>query len=69
MSCHLLCARVQPKTPEGSRVSRIKLILQAAFSKILISGGSVFSMNLASDLAVKRNAWDEFFNTFKEALP
>ena len=65
----LLCERVLPKTPDGSRVSRITVILQAAFSKSLIRYGRVFSINLASDLAVKINDWIEFPNCFKGVLP
>ena len=65
----LPCERVLPKTPDGFLVSRIKVILQDAFSKNLIRYGMVFSMNLTSDLAMKINAWIEFSNCFKEALP
>ena len=69
MSCILLCERVFPKTPEGAFVSRIKLILQSAFSKKLIWAGRVLSMNEASDFAVKMKAWDLFSNSSKVALP
>ena len=69
MSYMLLCERVLPKTPDGSRVSRIKVILQSAFSKSLIRWGSIFAINKVSDLAVKRKAWGLFSNSFKEALP
>ena len=65
----LLCERVLPKTPVGFLVSRIKVILQETFSKSLIRYGRVFSINRASDLAVKINAWIELLNCFKEVLP
>ena len=69
ISLSLLCETVLPSTPEGSLVSRTKVILQEAFSKSLIRNGKVFSMNSASDLAVKINARIEFPNCFKEVLP
>ena len=69
ISFRLPCERVLPKTPDGFLVSRIKVILQETFSKSLIRYGRVFSINRASDLAVKINAWIEFLNCFKEVLP
>ena len=69
MSFSLLCGRVLPKTPEGSRTSRIKEILFSVFSKRLISEGRVFPINRASDLAVKMKVWILFPNCIKEALP
>ena len=69
ISFRLLCERVLPKTPDGSLVSKIRVISEADFSKSLIRHGRVFSMNLASDLAVKINTWIEFPNCFKGVLP
>lgn len=69
ISFNSFCGRVLPKIPDGSLVSRIKVVLQAAFSKSLIKYGKVILMNLASDLAVKINAWIIFPNSFKEDLP
>ena len=69
MSSSLLCGMALPKTPEGSRTSRIKVISLSAFSKRFISEGIVFSINRASDLAEKMKAWIVFSNCFKEALP
>ena len=57
-----LCERVAPRTPDGSRVSRIKVILLSDFSKSLIREGRVCPMNASSDLAVKMNVWDEIAN-------
>jgi len=69
MSFSLLCVRALPKTPDGARVSRIKVILLSAFFKKLIKGGRVFPINRASDLALKMKVWILFSNCIKEALP
>ena len=58
-----------PSTPEGSLVSRIKVILHADFFKSFMRQGRVFSINRASDLAEKIKAWVVFPNCFKGVLP